>query len=66
MEIWRFNVDGVRKRRLVHNIVMDEFLGPQPNLQVNHKDLNKKNNNLDNLEFVTSRQNKHHYIFVHF
>ena len=29
-------------------------------MQVNHKDCNKLNNNIENLEFVTNRENSNH------
>lgn len=47
---------------LVHRIVISKFI-PDINesiLQVNHKDLNKANNKLDNLEWVNSQQNVIH------
>lgn len=46
-------------RRMTHRIVAIEFLG-ESNLCVNHKDGNKKNNVLWNLEFVTKSQNIKH------
>lgn len=46
----------------VHRIVLWAFKGflSTPSKQVNHKDGNKKNNNLDNLELVTPSQNVQH------
>ena len=46
-------------RRMTHRIVAIEFLG-KSNLYVNHKDGNKENNILINLEFVTKSQNTKH------
>jgi hypothetical protein len=45
---------------LIHRLIMETFVGPQANLQVNHKDGNKINNKLDNLEYVTSSENSLH------
>lgn len=45
----------------VHRIVMLSFYGPPlPGLVVNHKDGDKTNNRLDNLEYVTRSANSKH------
>lgn len=56
-----FSCNGKSSRYLIHVLVAREFIGISK-LQVNHKDLNKSNNYLENLEYVTPRMNKHHYI----
>ena len=47
---------------LVHRLVAGTFLGPPTSvdMQVNHKDLNRKNNHVHNLEYVTQSQNIQH------
>lgn len=46
---------------LVHRLVAAAFLGPiPPNYQVNHKDGDKTNNELSNLEVVTAEENRQH------
>ena len=56
---------GSSKQRLwrrVHRLVVETFIGPiADGLEVNHKDLNKHNNNVSNLEIVTRRQNIIHF-----
>jgi len=49
----------------VHHLVTLAFLGPRPTdrrWEVNHKDGNKENNLLSNLEYLTSRDNSLHAI----
>ena len=52
-------LNGVRKR--VHRIVAETFIlhDASKNI-VNHKDGNKLNNNVDNLEWCTSKENNQH------
>jgi hypothetical protein len=52
---------GERKSVIVHRIVAMAFLGlPGSRKEVNHKDGNKTNNRVENLEWVTSGRNKQH------
>lgn len=46
----------------VHRLVAKAFLGDHPNLVVNHKDGNRRNNNLNNLEWCTAGENNRHAI----
>lgn len=52
--------NGNPKVFLVHQLVAISFLNHSPNrfvLTVNHKDFNKQNNKMENLEIVTVREN---------
>jgi len=52
-----------RKAYYVHCLVANHFIENPNNLpEVNHKDGNKQNNNVDNLEWVTSKENSIHEI----
>jgi len=52
---------GRRKCVPIHCLVAAAFIGPRENkLEVNHKDGNKNNGNLDNLEYVTRQENMLH------
>jgi hypothetical protein len=48
-------------KKAVHRLVWEAFNGPIPGrLEVNHKDLDRANNHLSNLELLTHQQNIQH------
>jgi hypothetical protein len=52
--------DGVRKKHLIHRLVANAFIpndNPTDNVLVNHKDENKLNNRVDNLEWCSAYYN---------
>lgn len=55
--------DGQKQSYLVHRLVAKKFIPNPHNLpQVNHKDGDKDNNSVDNLEWVTGQQNVKHSV----
>lgn len=59
--IYRSN--GARKKYYVHRLVAEVFLGEIPEgMCVNHKDGDKSNNHVNNLEIVTRAENNRHAI----
>ena len=47
----------------IHKLVLETFVGPCPKRhEGNHKDGNKANNRLDNLEYLTKKENFEHAI----
>ena len=48
--------NGKGNTKRVHRLVANAFLG-ESNLQIDHIDGNKQNNRLDNLEYVTPKEN---------
>lgn len=54
--------DGIRKNYLVHRIVAGCFIeNVDDKPHVNHKDTDKTNNHVDNLEWIYPRENSIHY-----
>lgn len=54
-------INGTKTRRFVHRMVATAFI-PNPNNkpQVNHKDCNRSNNVVTNLEWATAKENTDH------
>lgn len=51
--------DGKLKYKRKHRVIAEVFIG-KSKLEINHKDGNKKNNNIENLEYVSLRENQCH------
>jgi hypothetical protein len=57
----RLDLGKSKKTIAIHQLVAQTFLGPQEKgMVVNHKDENKDNNHLANLEYATRSQNRRH------
>ena len=57
--------NGKTKWVLVHRLVAQAFIpNPQNKPEVNHKDGNKLNNNVDNLQWCTKSENELHSLYT--
>ena len=55
------NLNGIAKKHLIHRIVAEAYLPNPNNLPcVNHKDGNKLNNDISNLEWCSYKENMEH------
>lgn len=56
---------GTNVNKAIHRIVAEAFIpNPDGKPQVNHKDGNKLNNTVSNLEWVTAKENTRHSVYV--
>ena len=54
-------MNGKQYQRYAHRLVAEAFIGnPKNKPDVNHKDRNKSNNDISNLEWVTAKENADH------
>jgi hypothetical protein len=59
--IYKFLVDGKYKHYKIHRLIAELFIENPDNLpQINHKDGDKTNNNIGNLEWITNKYNLKH------
>ena len=60
--LWiQFSINNKKKNYYVHQLVAQTFIeNPFNKKFVNHKDKNKENNNINNLEWVTTSENMIH------
>ena len=57
--------NGSTRQVTLHYLVTEAFLGGRPDgFEVNHKDGNKANPRLDNLEYVTKSENAQHSLYT--
>lgn len=59
---YRITVEGVKKHLKGHRMVLNAWAGAHADMSVNHKDGNKHNNAMSNLEWCTVAENNAHAI----
>lgn len=56
-------INGKNRQKYVHHLVAEAFIGERPGrLVINHKDGDKTNNSLYNLEYITHAENIQHAV----
>ena len=57
----RLYKDGIGRNYLIHRLVLFAFVG-ESDLDINHKNFNRSDNRLNNLEYCTKKENVYHSI----
>lgn len=57
---FQLSKDGKKKTMRLHKVVLSTFVGDKNEI-INHKNGDKTDNRLDNLEYVSNRENSCHY-----
>lgn len=58
LHLWR---NGKKRNHTIHSLVMASFVGDRPTMMdINHRNGNKTDNRIENLEYVTRSQNIKH------
>lgn len=56
--------DGIQVQHYVHRLMAESFFGSTIGMDVNHKDGNKENNTIENLEWCSRKYNLQHAVSV--
>lgn len=56
--------DGEKKKYYIHRLMLETFVGDEPNMEVNHKNGVRSDNRLSNLEWVTGKGNMQHSVYT--
>lgn len=56
------HLDNRRRVNTVHRLVAEAFIANDGHPEVNHKDGNKANNSIENLEWISRSENKRHAV----
>lgn len=60
----KLTFNGKLEQPTIHRLVANHFIpNPENKPQVNHIDGNQSNNHIDNLEWVTGKENMHHWMY---
>ena len=56
--------DGEKKKYYIHRLMLETFIGNEPDMEVNHKNGVRSDNRLSNIEWVTGKGNMQHCVYT--